>query len=107
MAELNAWQKQFKIKKDLVELDIEKLEAALIGLPRLTLTQTANASKLKAAIEAGWITAPPCECGEFNGEKRYFYDGKNIDEMHAGAVRWLGNQIDDAYSLAIEIPKNL
>jgi hypothetical protein len=45
--------------------------------------------------------------GEFEGGKRYFYAGQNIDEMNPGAVRWLGDQIDLAYNAAVEIPKNL
>jgi hypothetical protein len=104
---LHDWQKKFKLKKNLVELDIEKLEKELILLPRLALTNTAMASKLKAAIAAGWVEEPDCEAGDFGDEKRYFYDGVNIDEMKPGAVRWLGTQIDNAYSDAVEIPKNL
>lgn len=104
---LHDWQQEFKLKKELVELDIEKLEKELIGLPLRALTNTANASKLKAAIAAGWVVAPACEVGEFKGEKRYYYAKKDIDEMHPGAVRWLGAQIDKAYNEATEIPKNL
>lgn len=107
MSELHDWQKQFKLKGTLVELDVENLERALIDMPRMALTNTSNAAKLKSAIAAGWVLEPPCEVGNFDGEKRYFYDGKNIDEMHPGAVRWLGMQVDRAYSEAIEIPKNL
>jgi len=107
MSELHEWQKSFKLKQNLVELDIENLESALIDMPRIALTNTSNASKLKAAISAGWIVEPPCEVGNFEGEKRYFYNGQNIDEMHPGAVRWLGSQIDNAYVEATEIPKNL
>jgi len=107
MSELHDWQKEFKIKPDLVELDIEKLETALVDMPRLALSNTSNASKLKAAIDAGWILEPPCEVGNFDGQKRYYYKGQNIDEMKPGAVRWLGGQVDNAYGLATEIPKNL
>ena len=107
MAELNEWQKEFKLKKDLVELDIENLERALVDMPRLTLTNTGMASKLKAAIAAGWVLEPPCEVGKYGDDKRYFYDGKNIDDMKPGAVRWLGSQIDVAYMEATEVPKNL
>lgn len=107
MAELHDWQKQFKLKADLRELDIENLERALVDMPRLALTNTSNASKLKAAIAAGWVLEPACEVGDFDGEKRYFYAGQNIDEMKPGAVRWLGMQVDRAYAEATEIPKNL
>ena len=107
MAELHDWQKQFKLKADLRELDIENLERALVDMPRLALTNTSNASKLKAAIAAGWVLEPACEVGDFDGEKRYYYAGQNIDEMKPGAVRWLGMQVDRAYAEATEIPKNL
>lgn len=105
--ELHDWQKEFKVKSNLVELDIEKLEKELITMPRYALTNTANASKLKAAIAAGWVESPACEVGDFKGEKRYYYGGKDIDEMHPGAVRWLGAQIDRIYNEVTEIPKNL
>ena len=104
---LHDWQKEFKVKGELVQLDIEKLESALLKLPVRALTNTAAASKLKAAIEAGWIEAPQTEVGEFEKEKRWFYGGKNIDEMNPGAVRWLGNEIDRLYQEATTIPKNL
>jgi hypothetical protein len=104
---LHDWQKEFKVKEGLVELDIESLEKELMLMPRLALTNTARASKLKAAIAAGWIVSPACEVGDFEGKKRYFYNGQNIDEMHPGAVRWLGDQIDDIYDEATQIPKNL
>jgi len=105
--DLHDWQKEFKLKGDLTQLDVEKLEAALLKLPVRALTNTGMASRLKAAIEAGWVEAPETEVGDFNGEKRWFYNGQNIDEMHPGAVRWLGKQIDDAYTVITEIPKNL
>ena len=105
--ELHDWQKEFKLKQDLVELDVENLEKELFTMPRFALSNTAAASKLKAAIAAGWVESPACEAGDFKGEKRYFYDGKNIDEMHPGAVRWLGTQIEDAYNEATLVPKNL
>ena len=104
---MHDWQKEFKLKTDLVELDIEKLEKALLTMPRFALTNTAKASKLKAAIEAGWVVEPTTEVGDFEKEKRYFYAGQNIDEMNPGAVRWLGDQVDAAYNAAVELPKNL
>lgn len=105
--QLHDWQKEFKVKENLVELDIENIERELVRMPLMALTNTAKASKLKAAIAAGWIVAPPCEVGEFEGAKRYFYNKQNIDEMHPGAVRWLGDRIDNIYSEATEVPKNL
>ena len=107
MADLHEWQKEFKLKANLVELDIENLERELLELPRLVLSNTGHASKLKAAIAAGWVLEPKCEVGDYDGAKRYFYNGQNIDEMKPGAVRWLGGRIDVAYSEATEIPKNL
>lgn len=104
---MHDWQKEFKIKQDLVESDIEALEKELLAMPRMALTNTAKASKLKAAIEAGWVEEPATEVGEFEKKKRYFYNGQNVDDMHPGAVRWLGDQVDTKYNEAVEIPKNL
>mgnify|MGYP003565599319 CR=1 FL=1 len=56
---------------------------------------------LKAAIEAGWVEAPKTETGEFEGEKRFFFDGKDVDEMDPGLVRHLGNEIDKKYQSAV------
>ena len=104
---MHDWQKEFKLKEDLRELDIEKLEKFLLAFPRIVLTNTAKAAKLKAAIEAGWVVEPATEVGEFEEGKRYYYNGQDIDEMKPGAVRWLGDQVDNAYQVATEIPKNL
>ena len=104
---MHDWQKEFVLKKDLVELDIEKLEKVMLGMPRFALTNTAKASKLKAAIEAGWVVEPATEVGEFEGKKRYFYKGQNIDDMNPGAVRWLGDQVEILYTASVEVPKNL
>ena len=106
---MHDWQKAFKLKSNLTQLDLENFERVLFGFSRRVLTgNTGAALRLKCAIEGEWIEAPETEVGEFKGEdNRYFYDGKNVDEPHPGAVLWLGEQIDEAYSKAIEIPKNL
>jgi len=106
--DLHDWQNAFKLRGDLLQVDVEKLEVALRTQGRnLLLKNTGAGAKLRAAIDAGWLLEPACEVGDFEGEKRYFYDGKNVDEMHPGAVLWLGNQVDAAYQEATEIPKNL
>ena len=107
MAEQHDWQKQFKLKQGLVELDIENIEKVIAEMPHAPLTNSSRATMLKAAIEAGWVLEPACEVGDFDGKKRYFYNGQNVDDMKPGAVRWLGLQVDRAYAEATEIPKNL
>jgi hypothetical protein len=104
---LHDWQKEFKLKGNLVQLDVERLESILYMFPRRTLIYTGAGATLKAAIEAEWIESPACEVGDFEGDKRFFYNEQNVDEMNPGAVKWLGNQIDDAYKEATQIPKNL
>jgi len=109
---LHAWQKDFTLKDPLLEIDVENLERAIMDFPYATLraagiTNLAAAATLKSAIAADWIVAPECEVGEFDGQKRYFYAGKDIDEMHPGAVKWLGNQIDAAYTAVTFVPKAL
>jgi hypothetical protein len=105
--ELHEWQQSFTLKGDLVQKDIEALEGVLIKMPRLALSNTSAASKLKAAIEADWIVEPDTEYGDFEGRRRYYYGGKDVDEMHPGAVRWLGGQIDKLYQETTQVPKNL
>ena len=105
---MHDWQKDFKLKGDLTQLDMENFERVLFNFPKRILTgNTGAALRLKCANEGGWIEAPETEVGEFKGDKRWFYGGKNVDEMHPGAVAWLGEQVDNAYSKAVEIPKNL
>ena len=117
---MHDWQKEFKLKENLVELDIENIETHLLKLPRIALTNTMKASMLKGAIAAGWVEEPPSEVGEYDveietedgqkktkKEKRYFYKDQNIDEMNPGAVKWFGEQVEKAYQEATEIPKNL
>ena len=102
------WQKSFELKGELTQLDMENFERVLFGFERRQLAgNTGAALRLKCAIEGGWIINPPVEVGEFKGAKRWFYDGKNIDELPPGAVAWLGEQIDNAYTKATQIPKNL
>ena len=104
---LNEWQKAFKLKGDLKQSDLVAFETALIEIPRGLFLQIHYGGRLRAAIEAGWIDAPKCEVGDFEGKKRFYYDGKDVEEMNGGAVRWLGQKIDEAYQKATEIPKNL
>jgi hypothetical protein len=102
------WQEAFKLKEGLTQLDMENFERVLFSFPKRVLAgNTGAALRLKCAIEGGWIASPPVEVGDFKGEKRWFYDGKNVEEMHPGAVAWFGEQIDAAYTEATQIPKNL
>ena len=106
---LHEWQKAFKIK-DLLERDIEALEERLFAdsdkIER-TFSNTKYAWMLRWAIDAGWIESPVCEVGEIDGQPVYYYDGKEVGDMRGGAVRWLGIQVDKAYTEATKIPKNL
>ena len=105
--ELHDWQKEFKLRGDLTQLDVENFEKSLFSFPRRLLANTGAGAELRAAIEGGWILSPDCEVGEFEGAKRYYYDSKDIDGMHPGAVKWLGERVDEVYQEATQIPKNL
>lgn len=106
--ELHDWQKAFKLKSPLLQVDVETFISALAKQRYDLLSKGAgHGATLRAAIAADWILEPPSEVGDYEGGKRYFYDGKNVDELHAGAVKWLGLQVDKAYQEATEIPKNL
>jgi hypothetical protein len=115
--ELYDWQKVFELKGQLVQRDVTAFEGALFKQPLATIANLAKNNNmrhgaiLKAAIEAGWIVAPVAEVGDFDKggkkERRWMYDGKNVDDMHPGAVRWLGAQIDSAYEQVTSVPKNL
>lgn len=104
--ELHDWQKAFKIK-ELLEADIEKIEEIIFENDEKLNRPNSNVKKafmLRCAIRAGWIESPACEVVEDGVCK---YDGKPVEELHPGAVRWLGTQIETAYSQATLIPKNL
>ena len=107
MEKIHDWQKEFKTKENLVQQDIAKFEQVLFDMDARLLGSSGAGAKLKAAIEAGWIENPVCEVGKFKNQKRWFYGDKNVDEMHPGAVRWLGQYIDEQYTKSTEIPKNL
>ena len=105
---MHDWQKALKIKGSLKQVDVEKF-LSFLSKQRTTnlLRLSGHGATLRAAIEADWIDEPVNEVGDFEGEKRYFYSEMNVDEMNAGAVKWIGEQLDKAYQEATEIPKNL
>lgn len=106
------WQDELKLKANLLMKDIAAFEQVYFSMPALPLALTYQrsvtrfANVLKAGIEAGWIIEPETETGTFGKSKRYFYKGVDVDEMHAGMVRWLGYEIDQAYTAALEPPPN-
>lgn len=133
-AQVSTWQAEFRIREPLLQKDVYAYERALADLNNQTRDvdlnsavilekfvqaftgrggQTASITAdhtLKAAIAAAWIESPTVEYGELhpNGAKpkgkRYFVDGVDIDEMHAGKVRWYGNEVAKAYNAAVAIP---
>ena len=115
MAEqLHDWQNKFVLKEELNQGDFEAFELAIVKL--LTFHRAyrelsvGHGAYLRAAIQAGWITAPECRAltDDKSGERAYFYDGKDVDEMHPAAVKWLGQQIQNRHDAIIgEDPKNL
>lgn len=114
--ELHDWQKALELKSPLVQRDVVAFEGALFKQPLGALASLARKNNtrygaiLKSAIEAGWIVAPVCEVGDFERdgkkERRWLYDGRNVDEMPPGAVRWIGEQIDEVYEEVTNVPKN-
>lgn len=112
---LHPWQAEFTLKNDLREKDVIALEKAAVAIPHVLISATNSyvEAYLCAAIEAGWIEAPEVRFEEVkrkgeNGrsitEKRYYYDGKDVGEMHPGAVRWLGQEVISRYSEATTVP---
>lgn len=117
MAEkLHKWQEDFKLKEQLNQGDFEKLEMALVKMPNvITLLRNsglsiAHGAYLRCAIQAGWIVEPECKVmtDDNNGERTYFYDGKDVNEMHPAVVQWIGQQVINRHdSILRETPKNL
>ena len=117
MAEqLHTWQKDFKLKEQLNQGDFEALEMALVRMPNvITLLRNsgmslAHGAYLRAAIQAGWIEAPECRAltDDKSGERAFFYDGKDVDELHPGVVQWIGQQVINRHdSILSDMPKNL
>ncbi len=114
VTELHPWQEEFVIKADLREKDVVALERAAVAIPHVILSATNSylEAYLCAAIEVGWIEAPETRYEEVrrqeNGrtvtDKRYFYAGNDVREMHAGAVRWLGQEIIGHYNEVTAVP---
>jgi len=113
--ELHPWQQEFTIKADLREKDVVALERAAAAIPHIILsaTNSYNEAYLCAAIEAGWIEAPETrfeevvskgENGRKTTTKRYTYGGKEVGDLHPGAVRWLGQEVIARYNEAISVP---
>lgn len=114
-AELYDWQEAFTIKGDLREKDVTALERAAASLPHIILSATNSYAEayLCAAIEAGWIVSPECsyeevkrkdENGRMVTERRYTYDGRDVGDIHPGAVRWLGQQVIGRYNEVTVVP---
>ena len=110
------WKKEFALKDQLTQGDFEALEMAILDMPRIvqifrnTDMNVAHGAYLRAAIQAGWITAPECKTlvEEATKERAFFYAGKNVDEMHPAHVRWLGQRVIDTHDAIMnEDPKNL
>jgi hypothetical protein len=101
------WQDDFKLKSDLFQRDIVKFELAISKYAMIySAANLVAANFLKAAIEAEWVVSPPCEVGEFAGDKRYYYDGVDVDDMHPGKLRWIGDRAASAYNEAVSAPPN-
>lgn len=110
------WQDDFQLKPDLVQRDIMAFEEALArhtgGLPKFlmaltgTVTAISAAAYLKAAIDAGWLLSAH-DKGE-SKERGAFYTlaGDDLEDAHAGKVRWYGNVVIQAYNKAVDIPPN-
>ena len=123
-----SWQADFKLKEDLRQRDVYAFEQALYEFERalqnsLGETQMARiaqriglqmlppnvwgAHALKAAIQAGWIERPEAEVlNKTNGTKVYHYDGADVEELHAGKVRWYGDLIAGHYNSLVSPPPN-
>ena len=90
--------------------DVVIFEEAIFKLPaRLLSAAVSNRSAdvyVRAAIEAGWIAAPKTESGKFGDEQRHFIEGVNIDDMEAGAVRYIGAEVAALYERLTSYPKN-
>ena len=116
MTAVKDWKKEFALKEQLTQGDFEALEMALLDMPRIVALMrnadmsVAHGAYLRAAIQAGWITAPECNAliDETTKERKYMYDGKDVDLMHPSHVRWLGKRIVDVHDAIMgEDPKNL
>ena len=97
---METWQKEFKLKDDLLQGDLENFEEIYFSNRLASILMRSESSvnygaALRSAIAAGWILEPACEVlKDEKGSKRYFYDGKDVSQMKPGAVDWLGKKID-------------
>jgi hypothetical protein len=106
---LQEWQKEFKIK-ELTEADVERVEEIIFENDEKLERPNSNVKHgfmLRCAIRAGWIESPACEVKEVDEKRVCYYGDKSVEDLHPGAVRWLGLQVATAYGEAQQIPKNL
>ena len=113
---LHDWQENFALKEQLTQGDFEALEMAIVKMPgvismlRNSGLSLAHGAYLRAAIQAGWIVTPECRAltDDKSGDRAFFYNGKDVDEMHPAAVKWLGQKVIDRHdAIMSEDPKNL
>lgn len=104
-----SWKDLLKLRDDLRQRDIYAFESnvhALGGFSKDGSNILADHA-LKGAIEAGWLDAEAAEVlTTAGGDKRYYLNGENIDDLHAGKVRWYGLKIIAHYSNAVTPPPN-
>ena len=112
--DLHDWQKAFFLKDQLTQGDFEALETALVKLlsfHRAYREMSVGAGAyLRAAIQAGWIEEPEVRAltDDNTGERAFFYDGKDVNEMHPAVVKWLGDRVMKRHDAIInEDVKNL
>lgn len=102
------WQDDFKLRADLVQLDMETFDVAVRALGGTNSGPSANSGHLlKAAIEAGWLETPESEVLKTQkDDKRYMLAGEDVDKMNPGMVLWYGAQIGKLYAASLVIPPN-
>lgn len=104
-----SWKDRLKLRADLRQRDVYAFETHLAEIGGISVdgASVRASHALKAAISAGWLEAPASEVLKTaTGEPRYFIDGEELDDMHAGKVLFIGSRIVQAYIEAITIPPN-
>lgn len=105
-----SWKDSFKLRDDLRQRDVYAFETDVNTLGGFSKdgSNILAAHALKAAISAGWLADP--DSGEVltdsKGESRYHLNGEDVDDLHAGKVRWFGLRVVAHYSKAVAPPPN-
>lgn len=108
MSEKDRFGRIWRLRRDLLQEDVEKWNRAYVRLQPVGISEQ-RGGQLKAAIVAGWIESPETrveQVTDLEGRMRlvYLFDGVEVGKMQPREVAWYGRQCELAFAEATQIP---